>query len=251
VIDDCKSVFLSIAGKEHRATVVAEDTHNDLALLPVQVPTSSPVVFRRLGRAALGESVTVAGYPLSGLLSSDLNVTTGTISAIAGPDEDARLLQITAPMLTSNPACTSDPDTGAGNVVYIYEGADIVPDDIDGIDPDPVTTANVRLNADTGNYEYMAAFLSPGEYTAAFTCQGQDDTIPDEENPGLDVDDAIAFTKLTTLPLGVSSPEMLVFTALPSGVATNNSFCRSRVDRLNKRAGAVRQSAKTARHIYA
>lgn len=95
--------------------------------------------------------------------------------------------------LVNDMACTSDPDTGAGNVVYIYEGGSIMPDDIDGADPDPVSTANVQLNGETGDYEYVAAFLSPGEYTAAFTCQGQGDNVPDEDNPQLNVDDPIAF----------------------------------------------------------
>lgn len=98
------------------------------------------------------------------------------------------------PSLISDPACTSDPNTEAGNVVYVYEGSDVVPDDIDDNDPEPVTTANVRFDSNSGNYEYMAAFLSPGPYTAAFTCQGQDDIIPDDENPQLDADDDISFT---------------------------------------------------------
>ena len=33
-------------------------------------------------RALLGERVTVAGFPLSGLLADDLNVTSGAISAL-------------------------------------------------------------------------------------------------------------------------------------------------------------------------
>ena len=93
-----------------------------------------------------------------------------------------------------NEACTSDENTGDGNVVYIYAGADVIPDDIDGIDADPLTTADVRFNDDSGNYEYMAPFLSPGEYTVAFTCQGADDVVPDPEQPELDVDDELEFT---------------------------------------------------------
>jgi hypothetical protein len=99
------------------------------------------------------------------------------------------------PLLISNAAaCTSDSNTEAGNVVYIYEGADIMPDDIDDIDPEPVTTANVRYDATTDTYDYMAAFLSPGEYTAAFTCQGRDDAIPDEDMPDLVIDNDVTFT---------------------------------------------------------
>lgn len=86
--------------------------------------------------------------------------------------------------------CSSDPNTGAGNVVYVFEGADINPDDIDGNAPDPVTTANVSLE----DGRYMAAFLEPGPYTVAFTCQGGDDAVPDDDMPELDTDDAIEFT---------------------------------------------------------
>jgi hypothetical protein len=105
------------------------------------------------------------------------------------------------PALIDATGCTSDPNTEAGNVVYVYEGADVVPDDIDAIDatedpdtdPEPVTTANVRFNAETSTYDYMAAFLSPGSYTAAFTCQGQDDVIPDEDMPSLEDNNVIEF----------------------------------------------------------
>lgn len=99
------------------------------------------------------------------------------------------------PLLISDAAaCTSDSNTEAGNVVYIYEGADIMPDDIDDIDPEPVTTANVRYDATTDTYDYLSAFLSPGEYTAAFTCQGRDDAIPDEDMPDLVIDNDVTFT---------------------------------------------------------
>ena len=93
-----------------------------------------------------------------------------------------------------NDACTSDPNSGAGNVVYIYPGFDVMPDDIDGIAPDPLTTADVVLNPDSGNNEYLATFLPPGDYTVAFTCQGADDVMPDPDNPGLDADDTLTFT---------------------------------------------------------
>ena len=93
--------------------------------------------------------------------------------------------------------CTADVTTLAGNVVYIYEG-DVVPDDIDANDPDPITTTNVTFNEVDG-YRYQAAFLSPGTYTAAFTCQGQDDEIPDDANPELDTDEEIVFVGAATV----------------------------------------------------
>ncbi len=44
----------------------------------------------------------VVGFPLQGVLSSDLNVTTGIVSALAGPGNDRRLLQMTAPVQPGN-----------------------------------------------------------------------------------------------------------------------------------------------------
>lgn len=94
--------------------------------------------------------------------------------------------------LITDASCTQDSDDG--NVVYVFEGSPVVPDDIDGISPDPLTTADVRLNIATGNHEYYAPFLAPGNYTVAFTCQGTDDAVPDADMPGSPVDDAITFT---------------------------------------------------------
>ena len=53
-------------------------------------------------RALLGERVTVAGFPLSGLLADDLNVTSGAISALAGIGNNPRVIQITAPVQAGN-----------------------------------------------------------------------------------------------------------------------------------------------------
>ena len=134
-------------------------------------------------RMGLTNPLGLPGYKLQpSLRITDMNAH-GTIAGTV----DANLL----PPVDTN--CTSDQNTGAGNVVYIYQGFDVVPDDHDGIAPDPLTTADVRLD-DQGNQSYMAPFLPPGEYTAAFTCQGADDIAPDPDDPGLPVDDAIAFT---------------------------------------------------------
>lgn len=56
------------------------------------------------------------------------------------------------------------------NVVYVYSGADVTPDDIDTGAVNPVTTANVTDDG-SGTYTYRAAFLPAGDYTVSFTCQ--------------------------------------------------------------------------------
>lgn len=99
-----------------------------------------------------------------------------------------------ATSLVTDPTCTSDPNTGEGNTVYVFAGAGVTPDDYDGIDPESLATAEVRLNGGSGNLEYRATFLAPGPYTVAFTCMAADDRVPDDANLGLDVDDPIGFT---------------------------------------------------------
>ncbi len=78
------------------------------------------------------------------------------------------------PTLINDPACTD------GNVVYVFDGLNAVPDDIDLIAPDPVTSAMVTTDVN-GDYVYRASFLSPGDYTVAFTCQADDDD-PEEDD---------------------------------------------------------------------
>lgn len=81
------------------AQVRGSDARSDLALLGVTLP--GPSASLRTQRAAVGEPVAVAGYPLRGLLSG-FNMTTGTLSSLSGMGGDTRYLQITAPVQPGN-----------------------------------------------------------------------------------------------------------------------------------------------------
>ena len=59
-------------------------------------------MFREGRPAGVGETITVAGYPLAGLLGSGVSITTGVVSNAAGPNNDVRLMQITAPVQQGN-----------------------------------------------------------------------------------------------------------------------------------------------------
>ncbi len=106
--------------------LLAKDTQADLALLKVMkdpkllaeakrrglIPADQgllPVVFQkpatfvRPGHGVRpGDAIVVVGFPLHGLLTSDPSVTTGNVSALAGPGDDRRFLQITAPVQQGN-----------------------------------------------------------------------------------------------------------------------------------------------------
>jgi len=79
---------------------------------------------------------------------------------------------------------------GCTPAVYVFSGAGVTPDDIDGIAPDPVTTAIVKLDNGSGEYRYKAAFLEAGDYTVSYTCQAAAD------DPA--VNDALTFSGTAT-----------------------------------------------------
>lgn len=61
-------------------------------------------------------------------------------------------------------ACSSG-DTAA---IYVFDAGVTAADDVDGIDPEPITTAMVPMD---GQYNYTVGFLEPGNYRVAFTCK--------------------------------------------------------------------------------
>lgn len=81
------------------AQVRGSDARSDLALLNSSLP--GPNTSLRAQRAAVGEPLAVAGYPLHGLLSG-FNMTTGNLSSLLGIGGDTRLVQITAPVQPGN-----------------------------------------------------------------------------------------------------------------------------------------------------
>ena len=73
----------------------------------------------------------------------------------------------------------------SSSAVYLFEGMDAEVDDIDGNEPEPVTTSMIELN-EFGEYEFEIGFVNEGDYTLAFTCEaGNDDP---------ETDDSISFT---------------------------------------------------------
>lgn len=109
------------------------------------------------------------------------------------------------------PACGEDAsDLDIGNVVYLYAGHDVVPDDIDAVAPEPVATARVAYNT-AGDYVY-STILSPGLYTAAFTCQaGNDDPETDDTDNNVETDDVTAFTTPANVTIVAAQEETVDF----------------------------------------
>ena len=118
VVRGCAEVRVAPAPNvpSRRVAVSARNDPADLALLRGRA--GRPSAAFRLGRGVRPAArVLVAGYPLHDLLSAGVNVSTGNVAALAGPGDDHRLIQITAPIQKGNsggPVLDS-----AGNVVGV------------------------------------------------------------------------------------------------------------------------------------
>jgi hypothetical protein len=69
---------------------------------------------------------------------------------------------------------------GCVPAVYLYTGADIVPDDLGSVTP-PLASTAVNLDTATGVYRFRLGFVPVGASTVAFTCAADDDTAEADE----------------------------------------------------------------------
>jgi len=102
VVDGCSSLMLQPTGGPLRpGQVVATDSQNDFAIIS---SNDTPSQFARFRSSAVrqGESVVVYGFPLAGALASSGNATIGNVTALAGMQDDTRILQISAPVQPGN-----------------------------------------------------------------------------------------------------------------------------------------------------
>lgn len=86
---------------------------------------------------------------------------------------------IAASTIAADSSCQAVADPAVGKVVYVFEGT-VTPDDIDGVAADPLTTAEAVYNTTSGDYDYRVVVM-PGDYTVAFTCEGDLDTDAGDE----------------------------------------------------------------------
>jgi len=91
----------------------------------------------------------------------------------------------------------SDANPATGNAVYLFTGTSVIPSDISNANSKLETSARIKLNQQTGNYEYTIGYVPVGDYTLAFTCQA------DLDNP--DRKDNITFSFTTNLTVTANS----------------------------------------------
>jgi S1-C subfamily serine protease len=102
VVKGCISVRLRVVGVPQDGRVVFSDERNDLALVGTSVAGIEPLRFREGKGIRPADGVVALGFPYAGLLATSPQVTTGSVSALAGIHDDSRMLQLTAPIQPGN-----------------------------------------------------------------------------------------------------------------------------------------------------
>jgi uncharacterized protein len=100
VIAECREIRIPAENKT--AKLVVADISNDLAIIRVDTPNGESAVLTGSDDLRQGEQVLVFGYPLDGYLPSSGNISIGIVSALAGPGNNATLIQISAPVQPGN-----------------------------------------------------------------------------------------------------------------------------------------------------
>jgi hypothetical protein len=84
--------------------------------------------------------------------------------------------------------CPAGTPLATGGAVYLFSGANVQPDDLDGAGVEPLATTRV-VDPVIARPRYALRFLPAGDYTLALTCRGNEDV--------LGVDDDLAFRNVT------------------------------------------------------
>jgi len=102
VISGCRALSVITPEGRRAASVVSSEASIDLALLRVFGMRGAVANLRTPRSVALGETISVFGFPLTGTLSSSGNFTGGLVSSLQGLRNAAGEIQITAPVQPGN-----------------------------------------------------------------------------------------------------------------------------------------------------
>jgi S1-C subfamily serine protease len=102
VVSGCTTVKVRQAAQEFIGTVVASDRGEDLAMVKLPQGGRPFAKIRRSPAVRLGEQVVAFGFPLSGALTTEGNLTVGYVSALRGARDDEKRIQITAQVQPGN-----------------------------------------------------------------------------------------------------------------------------------------------------
>jgi S1-C subfamily serine protease len=120
VVQQCPRAYVNFDSRYVPARLVHLDEEDDLAVLSADVETPSHASFTRAEQVQIGQEIITLGFPLQRLLTTSPTLSTGVVSALAGPADIEELFQHTAAIQPGN---SGGPVFDAsGNVVGVVAG---------------------------------------------------------------------------------------------------------------------------------
>ena len=101
VINGCNEIKVHYKGEQYKASILAKDDYNDLALLKAQFSPSS-IFSIKSNNAELMEDIYVAGYPFGDFFNSSVKITKGIVSSLSGFQNNYSNMQIDAALQPGN-----------------------------------------------------------------------------------------------------------------------------------------------------
>jgi S1-C subfamily serine protease len=107
VVSGCTTVTVRRGKLQQIGRVLGSDASVDLAIVrlsptPSQIKASEIATLRQSPPLRVGHQAIAYGFPLSGALASDGNLTIGNVSALRGLGDDLNYIQITTPVQPGN-----------------------------------------------------------------------------------------------------------------------------------------------------
>lgn len=189
--DMAHSLVIALGGEQHELVVPSGSEtglkFNSSILVPANGSADYMIDFDvRQSIVMKGNGQNNNGYLLKPVLRLLDNTKAASIS---GAFNDPALFVSADDLIAEPNSECSDDDPLSHNLVYVFEGSDVIPDDYysqaDENAVQAVTTAIVNFDEQSGEYHYTTAPLLAGEYTVSLTCNG------DLEN--LELDDNLRF----------------------------------------------------------
>lgn len=110
VVENAREITVTIEDKTYPATLIAADSHIDLAIVKIPATNLTPLILAADKSCEQGQEVRSAGFPLSSVLGETIKINRGTIAGFVSL-EGRDLVQIDVPI---------NPGNSGGPVVDLY-----------------------------------------------------------------------------------------------------------------------------------
>jgi Domain of unknown function (DUF4382) len=194
IVDLANSNAIDAQGAQHSLTIPSGAETGLKLIHGFTMPVGGTADFTIdfvLSRSLIAPPGLGTNYLLKPVLRMVDNAQVGTIAGM-----------VSAPAQGASPQTNCSGGTPAGPnlpVVYVYAGAQVMPDDVytgaaEEVNPTPPEVEPLLLQTvNAADYSFSIPFLTAGTYTVAFTCDNDDSTVDESATPGL-----IHFTTFST-----------------------------------------------------